>query len=58
MQRMLFLPGCNYFDDFPRVDISRTADQSQAVMEQFLEVLGWQIASDKDKKKLQSNSPC
>lgn len=50
MQRMLLLPVCNYFDDFPHVDTSRTADQSQAVMEQFLEILGWQIASDKDKR--------
>lgn len=39
MQRMLFLPVCNYFDDFPHID-TRTADQSQAVMEQFLDVLG------------------
>ena len=50
MQRMLLLPVCNYFDDFPHVAASRTADQSQAAMEQFLEILGWQIASGKDKR--------
>ena len=50
MQRLLLLPVSNYFDDFPHVDTLRMADQSQAVMEQFLEVLGWQIATGVDKR--------
>ena len=50
MQRVLMIPVVNYFDDFPHVDRSSAAMGTQAVMEEFMEVLGWHIAKDPNKR--------
>ena len=50
MRKLLWLPIANYFDDFTHIDLEEMADRSQAVMERFLEILGWQIAAEPAKK--------
>lgn len=50
MQSLFLLPVVNYFDDFPHVDVQEGATRSQAVMEEFLDVLGWSIARDQGKR--------
>ena len=50
MRKLLWLPIANYFDDFTHIDLEEMADRSQAVMERFLEILGWQIAAEPAKR--------
>ena len=50
MQKVLMIPVVNYFDDFPHVDMAEAAMGTQAVMEEFMEVLGWRIAKDSSKR--------
>ena len=50
MQKLFMLPVVNYFDDFPHIDVPEGASRSQAVMEQFLDILGWNIAKEHGKR--------
>ena len=50
MQKVLMIPVVNYFDDFPHVDMAGAAPKTQAVMEEFMEVLGWSIAKEPGKR--------
>ena len=50
MRKLLFLPVVNYFDDFPHVDAECMAAKSQVVMEEFLDILGWQISREAKKR--------
>ena len=50
LQRFLFLPVVNYFDDFPHVDLERMVVRSQVVMEEAFRVLGWGIAEEAKKR--------
>ena len=50
MQQVLFLPTVNYFDDYPHVDIEPMAVKSQVVMEEFLQVLGWDVSKEPKKR--------
>ena len=49
MRKLLKLPVVNYFDDFAHIDLDEMVDRSQAVMERFLDILGWQIATEPTK---------
>jgi len=50
MRKLLMLPVVNYFDDFAHIDLDEMVDRSQAVMERFLDILGWQIAREPTKR--------
>ena len=50
IQRFLFLPVVNYFDDFPHVDLESMVVKSQVVMEEAFRVLGWGIAEEVKKR--------
>ena len=50
MQKVLMIPVVNYFDDFPHVDVASAAMRTQAVMEEFMEILGWRIAKEPGKR--------
>ena len=50
MRKLLKLPVVNYFDDFAHIDLDEMVDRSQAVMERFLDILGWQIATEPTKR--------
>ena len=50
IRKLLFLPVVNYFDDFPHVDAECMAAKSQVVMEEFLDILGWQISREAKKR--------
>eukprot|EP00438_Fugacium_kawagutii_P031542 Skav209363 [mRNA] locus=scaffold1388:119609:120619:- [translate_table: standard] len=50
MQKLLYLPVVNYFDDYPHVDLLASACKSQAVMEEFLVTLGWKVSLEEKKR--------
>ena len=50
MQKILYLPVVNYFDDFPHVDMEASACKSQVVMEEFLAILGWKVSMEVKKR--------
>eukprot|EP00438_Fugacium_kawagutii_P007549 Skav213929 [mRNA] locus=scaffold2079:127721:128731:+ [translate_table: standard] len=50
MQQLLYLPVVNYFDDYPHVDIKASSCKSQAVMEEFLAILGWRVSLEEKKR--------
>ena len=56
LQKLLLLPVVNYFDDFPHVDVAEGALRSQVVMEEFLSILGWEIAREPEKRLPASSS--
>ena len=50
LRKLFLLPVVNYFDDYPHVDVAEGAGKSQAIMEEFLDVLGWKIAREPEKR--------
>ena len=50
LQRLLYVPVVNYFDDYPHIDVVGMAVKSQVVMEEFLDVLGWQVSMEEKKR--------
>ena len=50
MQKLLYIPTVNYFDDYPHIDVVGMAVKSQVVMEEFLDILGWQVSLEAKKR--------
>ena len=48
---LLDLVWTNYVDDFTQVDISASGDGAQAAAEDLVELLGWKVATKKEKRK-------
>ena len=49
--KLLWLVSVEFFDDFIQVEPAATAKDAQEKMESLLTLLGWQIASDPEKRK-------
>ena len=50
MQKLLYIPTVNYFDDYPHIDVVGMAVKSQVVMEEFLDILAWQVSLEAKKR--------
>ena len=49
--KLFWLVAAEFFDDFIQVEPAATARDAQAKMESLLTLLGWQIASDPEKRR-------
>ena len=45
------LVWCNYFDDYPMIDISSSHDDAQTCAERFLRLIGWDFSLKEHKRK-------
>ena len=44
VNKLLLIPSCFYFDDFPHFSMSKSAKNVKLAFETFLDALGWQYA--------------